>query len=171
MIMEERGKFAGDAQAALKEISLELQFIAGALADIALPAYDDPSRSSRANPSQIEASETRSSRARPSQVEAAGRGTVTARQVAALLAARARRAAAFPLPVADPHWTLLLALFQAHLERRPLRPAAAADRAPLHRLLALGLAAETRGAWTLTPDTAQALRRHLDDERRALTGR
>jgi hypothetical protein len=145
MIMEKSGKFAGDAQAALKEISLELQFIAGALADIALPAPDYSSANAPA--------------------------PVTARQVAALLAARARRAAAFPLPVADPHWTLLLALFQAHLERRPLRPAAAADRAPLHRLLALGLAAETRGAWTLTPDTVQALRRQLDDERRALTGR
>ena len=145
MIMEEREKFAGDAQAALKEISLELQFIAGALADIALPAPDYSGANAPA--------------------------PVTARQVAALLAARARRAAAFPLPVADPHWTLLLALFRAHLERRPLRPAAAADRAPLHRLLALGLAAETRGAWTLTPDTAAALSRQLDDERRALTGR
>ena len=142
--MEDRTRYTADPRNALREMGLELHFLAGALADLAFPADDD---------------------------HAPAQAPLSARRVAALLAARARRAEAFGLPPADPHWTLLLELFQAQLERRPLRPAAAADPAPLHRLLALGLAGETRGAWTLTPGTAQALRRQLDDERRALTGR
>lgn len=139
--MEERPRPDADPHQALREISLELHFLAGALADIALPSGPDAA------------------------------AAVSARQVAALIAARARRAAALPVPSADPNWTLLLRLLEAHLRHRPLSAESGADRRALRALALLGIARETGGAWALTPETAAALQHQLAAERRALTGR
>lgn len=46
---------------------------------------------------------------------------VTARQVEAVQAARYARCAVFGADLADPGWSLLLALFRAYLEKRPVR--------------------------------------------------
>lgn len=51
------------------------------------------------------------------------RGAFAAAQIRALLEARHRRSAALRLDVVHPGWSLLLVLFRAHLEDRPVRMA------------------------------------------------
>jgi DNA-binding MarR family transcriptional regulator len=55
------------------------------------------------------------------RVEAKAREGVTARHVEAVLAARYARSAVFGLDLANPGWSLLLELYRAALERKPVR--------------------------------------------------
>lgn len=95
-------------------------------------------------------------------------GPLRASEVSALLKARQARAALFPLPLADPHWTLLLELLRAHLDNRPLRWKPLAAEPVLDRLCAAGLARRHRDTAVLTDYAAQALHRQLQTEKLAL---
>jgi predicted transcriptional regulator len=69
--------------------------------------------------------------------ESAVEHRVTARQVQAVLAARYARSPRFGLDVANPGWSLLLELFLAYLEKRPVRMARLATSARVAMTTAL----------------------------------
>lgn len=109
------------------------------------------------------------------------RGGVSASQIQTLLEARHRRSAALRLDVVHPGWSLLLVLFRAHLEGRPVRMARLATDAHvamttmmrwMAQFLAHGLAerrpdpTHARGVlFALSADGAERVRRQLIAEK------
>jgi DNA-binding MarR family transcriptional regulator len=89
--------------------------------------------------------------------QAAARGHVTAEQLGALLAARHARSAAFGVDLAHPGWSVLLELFRAYLEKRPVRLARLATDARV--------AATTTTRWIEQFIEAGFVRREEDAER------
>ncbi|MEA3041602.1 MAG: hypothetical protein QOC65_1091 [Sphingomonadales bacterium] len=95
----------GPGEVSLRRLSLDLAAIAVALLQLA----------------QLE--ELRS--------DTAPGGPVTARDVETLIAARHARAEAFGLDVVHPGWSILLQLYLAHIEERPMRVGELRTRARL----------------------------------------
>ncbi|MEA3062481.1 MAG: hypothetical protein QOJ94_2262 [Sphingomonadales bacterium] len=89
--------------------------------------------------------------------EAAARERVTAQQVQAVVAARHARSAVFGLDLANPGWSLMLELFRAQLEKRPVRLGRLATDARV--------AATTATRWLETFGEAGFVRREADPER------
>ncbi|MBV9929739.1 MAG: MarR family transcriptional regulator [Alphaproteobacteria bacterium] len=93
--------------------------------------------------------------------EAAARELVTAEQVRALAAARQLRSDVFGMDLANPGWSLLLELFRASLERRPVRlPRLAADA---------GVSATSAARW-VRELAASGFVQRMADPRRPGTG-
>lgn len=82
---------------------------------------------------------------------------VTAGQVGAVLAARYARSAVFGLDLASPGWSLLLELFHAHLEKRPVHLARLATDARVAMTTAL--------RWVTALSKAGFVRRESDPGR------
>lgn len=83
---------------------------------------------------------------------------VTLRQVEAVLAARYARSARFGMELASPGWSLLLELFRAYLEKRPVRFARLATDARVAGTTAL--------RWVDDLGAAGFVRRDADPERK-----
>jgi DNA-binding MarR family transcriptional regulator len=89
--------------------------------------------------------------------EASARDRVTPAQVQAMVAARHARSAVFGMDLANPGWSLLLELFRAYLEQRPVRLARLATDARV--------AATTATRWVEQFIAAGFVRREADGER------
>jgi DNA-binding MarR family transcriptional regulator len=93
--------------------------------------------------------------------EAAAGERVTVRQVEGVLAARYARSAVFGLDLANPGWSLMLELFRAYLEQRPVRLARLATDARV--------AATTAFRWMDLLTEAGFVRREADPARDGAT--
>ena len=82
---------------------------------------------------------------------------VTLRQVEAMLAARYARSAVFGMDLANPGWSLLLELFRAYLEKRPVRMGRLATDA--------GVAMTTALRWVDQLSASHLVGRRPDPER------
>ena len=86
-----------------------------------------------------------------------------------MIAARRGRRVLLGLDLQDPLWTLLLELYRARLDGRPLHWPPLAQEAELAHLVTAGLAVRDGPHAALTDPAAAALHRQLEAERRALT--